>query len=138
MHKLDDGFELSQGEDIQSLTIWLIPTGFSRESPGMEIGQVAAIHIETTRSRSVTFRAPDFQSISSQPLQHHQYQADSDEKLTAISWILNLSSERVRAVISTDGSHRKPQILVPEQDLLLTRFGNSILRGRVMMAVKIP
>ncbi|KGO47924.1 hypothetical protein PEXP_037990 [Penicillium expansum] len=30
MHKLDDGFELSQGEDIQSLTIWLIPTGFSR------------------------------------------------------------------------------------------------------------
>lgn len=81
----------------------------------MEIGQVAAIHIETTSSRNVTFRSPDFQSISSQTLLHHQYQADSDEKLTAISWILNISSERVRAVISTNGSRRKALILVPEQ-----------------------
>lgn len=79
MHQLDDRFELSQNEDVQSLTItiWFIPTGFSSESPGMEIGQVAAIHIETTSSRSVTFRSPDFQSISSQALQHHQYQGDS-------------------------------------------------------------
>ncbi|KGO74307.1 hypothetical protein PITC_019770 [Penicillium italicum] len=115
MHHLDDGFEISQDEDVQSLTIWLIPTGFSPESPGMEIGQVAAIKIETTRSRSVTFRAPDFQSISPQALQHHQYQADSDEKLTAISWILNISSERVRAVISTNGSRRNPLMLVPEE-----------------------
>ncbi|KAJ6139656.1 hypothetical protein N7471_006142 [Penicillium samsonianum] len=77
MHQLDDGFELSQNEDVQSLTTWLIPMEFSSESPGMEIGQVAAIHIETTSSRSVTFRSPDFQSIPSQALQHHQYQGDS-------------------------------------------------------------
>lgn len=115
MHQLDDGFELSQGEDVQSLTIRLAPTGLSLECRGMEIGQVAAIHIETTSSRSLTFRYPDFQSISSQTLQHHQYQAYSDEKLTAISWILNISSERVRAVISTNGSRRKALILVPEQ-----------------------
>ncbi|KAJ5412979.1 hypothetical protein N7465_005284 [Penicillium sp. CMV-2018d] len=115
MHQLDDGFELSQDEDVQSLTIWLIPTGFSPQSPGMEIGQVAAIYIETTRSRGVMFRPPDFQSISSQALQHHQYQGDSDEKLTAISWILNISSERVRAVISTTGSRRKALVLVREE-----------------------
>ncbi|KAJ5799778.1 uncharacterized protein N7518_001846 [Penicillium psychrosexuale] len=115
MHQLDDGFELSQDEEVQSLTIWLVPVGFSSASPGLEIGQVAAIHIKTTSSRSVTFRPPDFQSISSQKLQCHQYQGDSDEKLTAISWILNLSSERVRAVISTNGSRPKAVILVPEQ-----------------------
>lgn len=115
MHQLDDGFELSQDEDIQSLTIWLIPTGFSSQSPGVEIGQVAAIYIETTRYRSVMFRPLDFKSTSSQPLQHHQYQGDSEEKLTAISWILNISSERARAVISTNGSRRKVLILVPEQ-----------------------
>ncbi|KAF4765795.1 hypothetical protein HAV15_003177 [Penicillium sp. str.  len=100
MHQLDDGFELSQDEDIQSLTIWLIPTRFSSQSPGMEIDDTFSL---------------DFKSTSSQPLQHHQYQGDSEEKLTAISWILNLSSERVRAVISTNGSRRKVLILVPEQ-----------------------
>ena len=115
MHHLDDGFELSQDEDVQSLTIWLLPIGFSSQSPGMEIGQVAAVKIETTLSCSVTFRAPDFQSISPQVLQHRQYQTDSDEKLTAISWILNLSSERVQAVITTNGSRRNPLILVPEE-----------------------
>ncbi|KXG47394.1 uncharacterized protein PGRI_012640 [Penicillium griseofulvum] len=115
MDQLDDGFELSQDEDIQSLTIRLVPMGVSAECPGMEVGQVAAIHIETTRARSVTFRPPDFQSLSPQELQHHQYQGDSDEKLTAISWILNVSFERGRAVISTNGSHRKARILVPEQ-----------------------
>ncbi|OQE10215.1 hypothetical protein PENVUL_c004G08176 [Penicillium vulpinum] len=116
MHELNDGFELSEDEDIQSLTIWLVPTGFSTECQGIEVGQVAAIHIETTCSRSVTFRPPDFQSIPSQTLQHHQYQGDFDEKLTAISWILNLSCERVRAVISRNTSRRTSQILVPEQE----------------------
>ncbi|KAJ5356190.1 hypothetical protein N7517_010799 [Penicillium concentricum] len=82
---------------------------------GMETGQIVAIHLETTRSRSVTFRSPDFHSISLRRLQHDQFQGGSDEKLTAISWILNVTCERVRAVISTNGNRRNPPILVPEQ-----------------------
>ena len=133
MHQLDDAFELSQDEEVKSLTIGLVPVGFS-SVPGLEIVQVAAIHIETTSSRSVMFCSPDFQSISSQALQHHQYQGNSDEKLTAISWILNLSSERVRAVISTNESRRKAQYWSPNKYLLLTSCGNSTSRGRMMGA----
>lgn len=113
MNELDDGFKLSPDEKVQSLTIWLIPMGSSIECRGMETGQVTAIHIETTRSRSVTFHFPGFHSLPPQKLQH-QYQSDTDEELTAISWILNVSSDRVRAVISGNGSQRA-QILVPEQ-----------------------
>lgn len=51
------------------------------------------------------------------PLQHlqHQYQSDRDEKLTGISWILNASCDRDRAVISVSTNKgRRSQILVPE------------------------
>ncbi|KAJ5700945.1 hypothetical protein N7493_011991 [Penicillium malachiteum] len=43
-----------------------------------------------------------------------QYQTDpeSGEDLIAISWILSLSSDRVRAVASAN-NHRRPEILVP-------------------------
>ncbi|KAJ5257439.1 hypothetical protein N7524_008995 [Penicillium chrysogenum] len=112
MNELDDGFELSPDEKVQSLTIWLTPMGSSTECQGMEIGQVTAIHIETTRSRSVTFHSPGFHSLPPQKLQH-QYQSDTGEELTAISWILNVSSDSVRAVISGNGSQRAQ--MIPEQ-----------------------
>ena len=85
MNPLDNSLELAPDEKVQSLTIWLTPMGFSTECPGMEVGQVAAIHMSTTRSRSVTFRSSEFDSLPPRKLRH-QYQSDSDsgEKLTAI------------------------------------------------------
>lgn len=60
MNELNDNrFELSPDEKARPLTIWLTPVGFSYEFRGMEVGQVATIHIETTRSRNVTFHSPD-------------------------------------------------------------------------------
>lgn len=114
MNELGDGFKLSPDEEVQSLTIWLSPMGSSTECQGVEIGQVTAIHIETTRSRSVAIHSLDFHFVPPQTLQH-QHQSDTDEELTAISWILNVSSDCVRAVVSGNGS-RRAQILVPEQN----------------------
>ncbi|KAF3015672.1 hypothetical protein E8E15_000412 [Penicillium rubens] len=88
MNELDDGFELSPDEKVQSLTIWLTPMGV------------------------VTFHSPGFHSLPPQKLQH-QYQSDTGEELTAISWILNVSSDSVRAVISGNGSQRAQ--VIPEQ-----------------------
>lgn len=113
MKELDDGFELSVDEEVQSIIICLVPMGFSTESPGMEVGQVAAICIETTQSRSVTFRSPDLHSLSSRMLRD-QYQGNCEENVVAIPWILNASSERVRAVVSGNASREAP-ILIPER-----------------------
>lgn len=113
MNELDDGFELSVDEAVQSITTWLVPMGFSTECPGMEVGQVAAIYIETTHSRSVTLRCRDSHSLPSRMLRD-QYQGDSEEEMMVISWILKLSSECVRAVVSANGS-RKAHISVPER-----------------------
>ena len=116
MNELDnnDGLELSQDEDVCSLSIWLTPMGVSTECPGLEVGQVAAIHIETTHSRSVTFRSPEFHTIPPQKL-YHQYSSASDETLTAISWILNASSDCIRAVVSASTDQRT-QITVPKPE----------------------
>ncbi|KAJ5569594.1 uncharacterized protein N7459_009024 [Penicillium hispanicum] len=113
MDELDDAFEFSPDEEVRSLTVWLTPTGFSIECPSMQVGQVAAVHIETTSHRSVTFRSPDFHSLPNRMLQH-QYQTTPDEKMTALSWVLNVSADCVRAVVSANGRRRGP-ILVPEQ-----------------------
>ncbi|GES59734.1 hypothetical protein ATEIFO6365_0002006500 [Aspergillus terreus] len=114
MNELDeDGFELSLDEEVHFLTIWLTSMGFHRQTPGRELGQVVAIRIETTHSRSVTFRSPDFHTLPARTLQH-QFQSDADEKLTAISWIMNESYECVRAVTSPD-ENGKIQVLIPER-----------------------
>ncbi|CRG87696.1 hypothetical protein PISL3812_04716 [Talaromyces islandicus] len=112
--ELDAGFELSRNEEVHLLTIWLTPMSFSPATPRLKVGQVAAIHVETTLSRSVTFRSPGFYSLPSRTLQN-QYRSSSGEKLTALSWLLNVDSDIIRAVISPNGS-RKGQILVPEMD----------------------
>lgn len=113
MEELDGGFELSPDEEVRSLTICLTPIGFAAGSPTMEVGQVTAIHIDTTHSRSVTFRSPGFDWLPHRKMQH-RYQANYDEKLTAISWILNMSADCVRAVVSTT-SNWKPPKLVPDR-----------------------
>lgn len=112
MDELDDGFEISPDEKVKSLTIWLTPMGFSTECQGMETGQVTAIHIETTRSRRVTFHSPGFHTLPPRKLQD-QYQSNTGEELAAISWIFNVSFDRIRAVVSGDRSQRSQ--MVPEQ-----------------------
>ncbi|KAG2416352.1 hypothetical protein HFD88_007567 [Aspergillus terreus] len=114
MNELDeDGFGLSPDEEVRSLTIWLTTMGFCGQTPGRELGQIVAIRIETTHSRSVTFRSPDFHTLPARTLQH-QFQCDAAENLTAISWIMNESYECVRAVTSPD-ENGKIQVLIPER-----------------------
>ncbi|ODM15381.1 hypothetical protein SI65_09322 [Aspergillus cristatus] len=90
-NELDDGFELFPDEKVK-----LQPYTLRR------------------RVLAVTFRSPDIHSLAPRKLQH-QYQSCSDKELIAISWILNVSSDRVRAVVSENGN-RRAQILVPEQE----------------------
>ncbi|GLA27474.1 hypothetical protein AnigIFM63326_004683 [Aspergillus niger] len=113
MKELKDGFDISPNEEIQSVTVWITPLGFSAESPGLEVGQVAAIRFETTCARSVTFRSPHPHPFPAAGMIRNEYQRCFDEDLTAISWIFNESSDRVRAVNSPH-KNRRPQILVPE------------------------
>lgn len=113
MNPLDDSFELSPDEDIRSLTTWLTPIHPREELIVLEIGQVVAIHIETTLARSATFRPPGFDSLPSRKLQH-QHRANTGETLTAISWIMNSYSDCVRAVITANTPARRAQISVPE------------------------
>ncbi|KAJ0418622.1 hypothetical protein BJY00DRAFT_324786 [Aspergillus carlsbadensis] len=110
MDELDNGFELAAEEEVRLLTIGLTPVGTSRETRGMKVGQVALVHIETTRARSVTFQPPDFHTLPTE-LMRHQYQSDGG--LVAISWILNMGSECVRAIASPD-TNIKDIMFVPE------------------------
>lgn len=114
MEEVDEAFELSPGEKVQALSIWLTPVGFSSESRGLELGQVAAIHIETSHSRSVTFRSSQDESTPHQKRLLDQFQSYSGEELVAILWILNPSYDRVRAVSSDTDVSRRAQIVVPE------------------------
>ncbi|RAK84621.1 hypothetical protein BO79DRAFT_202256 [Aspergillus costaricaensis CBS 115574] len=112
MNGLEDGFDISPDEEIQSVTVWIAPLGYSSESPGLAVGQVAAIRFETTCARSVTFRSPHPHTFPTGTIRN-EYQRCFDEELTAISWIFNESSDRVRAVNSPH-RNRRPRLLVPE------------------------
>ena len=110
--ELDDVFEVSPDEDIHSLSVWLVPVGFSKECRGVQISQVAAIHIETIHSRSVTFRSPEYQACPDDLL-HYRYQMQDSEAITAISWIFNIRSDCIRAIVSSK-AQSSPKLL-PEQ-----------------------
>ncbi|PYH74879.1 F-box protein [Aspergillus vadensis CBS 113365] len=112
MNGLEDGSDISPDEEIQSVTVWIAPLGYSSESPGLAVGQVAAIRFETTCARSVTFRSPYTHTFPTGMIRN-EYQRCFDEELTAISWIFNEASDRVRAVNSPHRSWR-PRLLVPE------------------------
>ncbi|KAL4915381.1 hypothetical protein BDW62DRAFT_125057 [Aspergillus aurantiobrunneus] len=104
-------FELSADEQIQSLTIWVTPLRNNPERPGIQQGQVTAVKIETSNSRSATFRSPEAEPLSIRDLQH-QY-GGAGEELVSISWILNASFDRVRATVSD--KQARPCILLPDQ-----------------------
>ncbi|KAJ5627219.1 hypothetical protein N7528_004646 [Penicillium herquei] len=115
MEEVDDGFEFSPGEAIQSLTIWLTPVGRSSVCRGLKLGQVTVILIETSDSRNMKFCLSLDESRPREMLVD-QYQSDPEcgEDLNAISWVLNSRCDRIRAVVSTN-TERRPEILVPEQ-----------------------
>ena len=110
MDEMELVFELSPGETVECLSIWLTPVGFSREAPALEICQVTAIHIETTCSREIMFRAP---SDEARKMELNQWRANFGEEVIALSWILNLDSDRLRAVLSSN-TNQRTQIMVPE------------------------
>lgn len=112
MNEQEECFELSPNEEVRALDIWLTPVGFSFEARSMAVLQVVAIRIETTHCRSVTFGSSHLSTLPAGK-QRHQYQSDSDGKLTAISWLLNLNADCVRGVKHDTGC-RRVQILDPE------------------------
>ncbi|TPR02659.1 Peroxidase, 2 family protein [Aspergillus niger] len=113
MNELKDGFDISPDEELQSVTVWITPLGFSAESPGLEVGQVAAIRFETTSARSVTFRSPHPHSLPAAGMLRNEYQRCFDEDLTAMSWIFNESSDRVRALyFETRNDNTTPERIV--------------------------
>lgn len=132
-----DSFEFSRDEKVQSLTIRLTPMGFNGHRPGMKLGQVAAIQIETTYSRSVTFKSTQERSTPAEFLHrqslvdHYHSGSDSGEEIVAISWILNSLYDRVRAVSSVN-TNRPAPVSVPErpppsdriQKLYFTRYSS--------------
>ncbi|KAJ5702050.1 hypothetical protein N7488_009598 [Penicillium malachiteum] len=115
MEEVDDGFEFSPGEAIQSLNIWLTPVGRSSGCRGPKVGQVTVILIETSDSRNMKFCLSRDEPLPREMLVD-QYQSDPGcgEDLNAISWVLNSRCDRIRAVASTN-TERRPEILVPEQ-----------------------
>ncbi|CAG8920000.1 unnamed protein product [Penicillium salamii] len=118
--KESDSFELSRGEKVQSLTIRITTMGFNDERPGMKLGQVTAIQIETTHSRSMTFKSTQEVTTPARFLDHQglqdNYHSDpeSGDEIVAISWILNACYDRLRAVFSVN-PYRPAPVSVPER-----------------------
>ncbi|CAG8192000.1 unnamed protein product [Penicillium salamii] len=147
--KESDSFELSRGEKVQSLTIRLTPMGFNGERPGMKLGQVTAIQIETTYSRSMTFKSTQeetrpAESFDRQSLQDHYHSdPDSGDEIVAISWILNSHYDRLRAVFSVN-TNRPAPVSVPErappsdqiQKLYFTRYNRDNGDWETVVAVE--
>ncbi|KAL6234049.1 hypothetical protein BDW75DRAFT_251655 [Aspergillus navahoensis] len=104
---------LQPSEHVQSLDIWVIPTRLSRSYPFLQQGRIAAMRFETSFSRVVAFKPPMSDPLSVQHL-HNRYGGRPGQQLTAISWILNQSCDRIRAVVS-EKSLRLASLLLPEQ-----------------------
>ncbi|GKZ30976.1 hypothetical protein AbraIFM66950_010801 [Aspergillus brasiliensis] len=99
--------ELSPDEEVESITVWINSSSKSR-FPGMRTGQISAIYITTTAQRLEFYAGSLALTLAIQG----QYKRDTDEELTAISWVLGADSDRVRAVISPKGK-QKTHILNP-------------------------
>ncbi|KAJ5736867.1 uncharacterized protein N7483_001992 [Penicillium malachiteum] len=109
MDEMELLLELSSDETVRSLSIWLTSFDFSHDSqPPFRMCRVTAIHIETTLSREVTFRAPSGNSKFNGQ-EFNRYLGGFGEELTAISWVFDGRCDRVRAIISI---HR-PLIILP-------------------------
>ncbi|BCR96635.1 uncharacterized protein AKAW2_21575S [Aspergillus luchuensis] len=99
---------LSPGEEIRSITVWVGLDAWISQSPESSTGNIAAIWINTGVSRA-TFATQLFHSGAAI---QSQYLSDTDEELTAISWVVSADSDRVRAVISPYRDQR-PRTLEP-------------------------
>ncbi|EER25811.1 F-box domain containing protein [Coccidioides posadasii C735 delta SOWgp] len=115
MNELDT-FELDQGERIEGLTVWLSTEPCYRTVNPVEPGRVIAIRIDSSSKRHKIFKA-DNVDISLEEYKQQQYQSNMRENLTAISWILNGTFDRVRAVIQLVNPAIPPPILIPQHDV---------------------
>lgn len=52
-------FDLEPDEDIEYLTVWILPVAGPPEWRPSRRGQVVAIRFDTTKSHHITFTAPD-------------------------------------------------------------------------------
>ncbi|KAL2378457.1 hypothetical protein RJZ90_006013 [Blastomyces dermatitidis] len=104
----DDVFELSADENIQSITVWLTTIQIARLASHWPLATRSSPS-RTVRgdlcARTVMFQSSEVDSFSSNDMQI-QYQRGPNQDLastlaysTGISWVLNSSYGRVRAVI---------------------------------------
>ncbi|KAL4746362.1 hypothetical protein BDW72DRAFT_197767 [Aspergillus terricola var. indicus] len=108
-----ESFQIQPFEHIHSLHIWVMPKRLSPRHPFLQQGWIAAVRFETTFARDVTFKPPGSDPLSMQQL-HNRYGGGPGQELTAISWILNESYDRIRAV-GSEKSFRHASLLLPEQ-----------------------
>ncbi|KAL4962081.1 F-box protein [Aspergillus stella-maris] len=128
IHPFDDcaSLELSPGEEIELLNIYLTPASNVFELRNWDMGTVSAIHIRTNRCRSATFspwNANTFDSaLPPQDVRQlqHQYQCDhrTGEKLTALSWIMNKDRDALRAVITSEHGNQKQAVVAANLTLV--------------------
>lgn len=58
-----DTVELSKGEFVQRITVWLDKEDVSIIRPDLRLGQVAALKFDTTRGRHIMFQPPGNSSL---------------------------------------------------------------------------
>jgi hypothetical protein len=82
-HNYEDTFDLSQDEQISSITIWSRRIQKAPQSHRIWQGIVKAIRIETTKQRSKTFGDGDTLLYSSM---RHEYTAGTNETIVSETW----------------------------------------------------
>ncbi|KAL5041593.1 hypothetical protein BDW71DRAFT_201251 [Aspergillus fruticulosus] len=122
-------FQLQPSEHVQSLCIWVIPARLSRSYRFLQQGRIAALGLETSFARVVMFKPPGSKPLSVQHL-HSRYGGGPGQELTAISWILNESCDRIRAAVS-EKSFMLSSLLLPEQYLPFDEVQKLYFENRV-------
>ena len=77
-----DAMDLSQGEVLQSFTIWLTKEGESFLVKGLKQGRIVAIQVNTTHGQSKMFR-PDGIHSTFHDCMKHEYQSGPQETLVS-------------------------------------------------------
>ncbi|OJJ07411.1 hypothetical protein ASPVEDRAFT_142746 [Aspergillus versicolor CBS 583.65] len=105
-------FDLAPDEGIAYLTVWILPVAGPPEWRPAQRGQVVALRFDTTKSRHITFTAPDSDTPRSRCLRQ-QFGNGDGYKLTDIYWVMNFWFERIRAI--GRGTFERASVLEPEQ-----------------------
>jgi hypothetical protein len=82
--------ELSYGEEVQSLTIWLSKEGEFREVRGLAQGRVVAIKVDTTHNQSKVFQPHGTHQYSFDRHMRHEYQSGAHDDLVCHRTLLPL------------------------------------------------